>query len=252
MLLSKQVAPIRTARFCAVLFGLMILVTLTCGLQADVWNKKTVMTFNEPVEIAGEVLPAGTYVFKLVDSTSNRHIVQILNEEENHVYKTVLTIPTERATPTGETEVRLDERPAGQPQALRAWYYPGDLTGREFVTRPYPGTFLAQARPVSAPAAPAPAMAESSPVEPKETSPAQIAETQPSQPSDSPLAEPAPYVDELAQEPQAQPKTPETTPKESSAETLPQTASYLPLAGLAGLSSLGAAAVLRLIRNRKV
>lgn len=41
---------------------------------ADDWNRKTVVTFNGPVEIPGvhltgwSVLPAGTYVFKILDS----------------------------------------------------------------------------------------------------------------------------------------------------------------------------------------
>lgn len=247
MLLSKQVAPNRTARFCAVLFALVVLVTFTCGVNADVWNKKTVMTFNEPVEVAGEVLPAGTYVFKLVGSSSNRHIVQILNEEENHVYKTILAIPKERMRPTGKTEVSFDERPSGQPQALRAWFYPGDLTGQEFVTREYPGTMVAKATPVATPIAPTTIDTTPSAV----TTPAEETKSEASQPADTePSPEPAPFVDEQAQEPQAQPKTPEA-PKEESGEKLPQTASYLPLAGLAGLSSLGAAVVLRLIRKGK-
>ena len=51
--------------------------------KADEWNKKTVVTFNEPVEVPGvgaQILPAGTYVFKLLDSPSDRHIVQIFNQ----------------------------------------------------------------------------------------------------------------------------------------------------------------------------
>jgi len=43
------------------------------GARADEWNKKTVMTFNQPVEIPGQILPAGTYTFKLLNSPSDRH-----------------------------------------------------------------------------------------------------------------------------------------------------------------------------------
>ena len=53
--------------------------------KADQWNRKTKMTFSAPVEIPGvhlkgwAVLPAGTYVFKILDSQSDRHVVQIFS-----------------------------------------------------------------------------------------------------------------------------------------------------------------------------
>jgi len=60
--------------FCLALVALVF----TAGVKADEWNKMTVVTFSAPVEIPGvgaQVLPAGTYVFKLLDSQSDRHIV---------------------------------------------------------------------------------------------------------------------------------------------------------------------------------
>ena len=107
--------------------------------QADEWNKKTVVTFSGPVEIPGVhlagwgVLPAGTYVFKILDSQSDRHIVQIFNKEETIVYATVLAIPNYRLKATDKTVITFSERPAGQPEALRAWFYPGRQWGEEFV-----------------------------------------------------------------------------------------------------------------------
>lgn len=47
-------------------------------LTADAWNRKTVVTFSAPVEVPGvgaQTLPAGTYVFKIHDTASDRHIV---------------------------------------------------------------------------------------------------------------------------------------------------------------------------------
>lgn len=103
------------------------------ALRADEWNKKTVMTFNEPVEIPGQVLPAGTYVFKIADSTSDRNIVQIFNKDENHIYATILAVPDYRLGPTGKTVVNFEERAANNPEAVKAWFYPGDNYGYEFV-----------------------------------------------------------------------------------------------------------------------
>lgn len=112
---------------------------LTTTAKADEWNQKTVVTFSGPVEIPGVhvagwgVLPAGTYVFKLLDSQSDRHIVQIFNKDETTIYATILAIPNYRLTPTSKTVITFSERPAGQPEALRAWFYPGMNYGQEFV-----------------------------------------------------------------------------------------------------------------------
>jgi hypothetical protein len=79
------------------------------------------------------VLPAGTYVFKILDSQSDRHIVQIFNADETQIYATILAIPNYRLKATDKTVVTFRERPAGEPEALRAWFYPGRNWGEEFV-----------------------------------------------------------------------------------------------------------------------
>jgi len=105
--------------------------TLLPTARADEFNKKTVLTFSGPVEIPGVhmkgwgVLPAGTYVFKLMDSQSDRHIVQIFSEDEKTVYATILAVPNYRLKSTDKTTITFRERPAGEPEALRAWFYPG-------------------------------------------------------------------------------------------------------------------------------
>ncbi len=107
--------------------------------QADAWNRKTVVTFSGPVEIPGVhaagwgILPAGTYVFKVLDSLSDRHIVQIFNKEETQIYATILAIPNYRLKATDKTVMTFAERAAGEPEALRAWFYPGRNWGEEFV-----------------------------------------------------------------------------------------------------------------------
>src|SRR5438045_9626046 len=95
--------------------------------SADDSNKKTVVTFSAPFEVPGvgaQVLPAGTYVFKILDSASDRHIVQIFNKEENHVFTTILAIPNYRLQSTDKTVLTYKERGEGQPEGIRAWLYP--------------------------------------------------------------------------------------------------------------------------------
>jgi len=79
------------------------------------------------------VLPAGTYVFKILDSQSDRHIVQIFNQDESQILATILAIPNYRLKVTDKTVITFRERPAGEPEALRAWFYPGRNFGEEFV-----------------------------------------------------------------------------------------------------------------------
>jgi hypothetical protein len=101
--------------------------------KADGWNQKTVFTFSGPVEVPGQVLEAGTYVFKLMDSQSDRNIVQVFNKRENHLYGTFLTIPDYRLKPAGKTIITFDERAEGSPEAVKAWFYPGQNYGHQFV-----------------------------------------------------------------------------------------------------------------------
>ncbi len=114
-------------------------VAFSSSAKADAWDKKTTITFSGPVEIPGVhlkgygVLPAGTYVFKVLDSGSDRHIVQISSKDEKTVYATILAIPNVRLKATDKTVMTFRERPAGEPEALRAWFYPGKEWGEEFV-----------------------------------------------------------------------------------------------------------------------
>jgi hypothetical protein len=99
-------------------------------------DKRTVVTLNEPVLVAGVqtvTLQPGKYVLRLLNHESNRNVVEIFNEREDHLFTFVLAIPNFRLVPTGDTELRFWETPTGNPIALRAWFYPGDQWGQEFV-----------------------------------------------------------------------------------------------------------------------
>jgi LPXTG-motif cell wall-anchored protein len=137
-------------------FGLLAVallgVTLLPGARADEWNKKTVVTFSQAVEVPGKVLPAGTYTFQLLDSPSDRHIVQIFNADGSHIIATILAINNYRLEPTGETVMKFTERPGDSPEALRAWFYPGDNFGQEFVYPKVRAIQLAQVAKVAVPA----------------------------------------------------------------------------------------------------
>jgi hypothetical protein len=100
---------------------------------ADNWDRKTVVTFSDSVEIPGQILSPGTYVFKLANLPANRNLVQIMNEDESFVFATVQTVSTYRRNAPDNSLFRLDERSGDSPEALRTWYYPGDNRGLDFV-----------------------------------------------------------------------------------------------------------------------
>jgi LPXTG-motif cell wall-anchored protein len=226
----------------------------SASVNADAWNKKTFVTFSQPVEVPGDVvLPAGAYVFKLMDSASNRHIVQIFNEDQNHIYATVLAIPNYRLQVTGKTVMTFGERAAGEPQAIRAWFYPGDNFGQEFVYPKSRAVELAKQTNAPIPAAP-------SELESEITKPAKSLNEEPEvdmKQSQDTAVKPAEKEVEIAQAAEPPPVKTTPTPQEETAgapermEQLPQTASQLPFWGLIGLLSLGAGLALMWASKRR-
>jgi hypothetical protein len=101
----------------AIVFALGVLFGMVVRANADTWDQKTIFTFSGPVEISGQVLDAGTHVFKLADSGSDRNIVQVFNKNENRLYGHFLTVPDYRLKPAGKTIITFDERPSGSPEA---------------------------------------------------------------------------------------------------------------------------------------
>jgi hypothetical protein len=101
--------------------------------QANEGDRKTIVSFSAPVEIPGKVLPAGTYTFRLLDSASDRNIVQVYDKDQKTFYGMLLGIPNYRLTPPDKPVINSEERPSGTPEAVKAWFYPGSHYGTEFV-----------------------------------------------------------------------------------------------------------------------
>src|SRR5579875_1568355 len=72
--------------------------------HADEWDKMTIVTVHEPIIAGNKVLDPGTYVWKLLDSQSDRHIVQIFDKDQQHLQTTILAIPNYRMQPTDKTQ----------------------------------------------------------------------------------------------------------------------------------------------------
>ncbi len=216
--------------------------------NADDWNELTKLTFSGPVEVPGRVLPAGTYWFKLMDSESNRDIVQILNADRTRSLAIILAIPDYRLQPTSKTVITFAERASNQPEALKAWFYPGDNYGQEFVYPKHRAMELAKAnnQPVL-----------SMPNNLEANTQAQAKSVQ--EPKVVALKK-APVMAEQASGEEVQESTVVTAPPKLAQNTapapnppaqLPQTASNLPLILMLGLISLGAAALVSRFSARR-
>jgi len=214
----------------------LVALALPRGVMAQTWNKKTVVKISQRIEIPGvgqQFLPAGTYIFKLVDSVSSRDIVQILSEDETHVFATILTVANYRLKTTDDTVMTFRERTSGQPEAIRAWFYPGANWGQEFV---YPKSRAIELAKVTQ----EPVLYIPSEVAPEIAKPV---------PEKALVLAPIKAITPRGEEVEMA-QVVEAPPVLTASATLPKTASTLPLFGLFGLLSLGVGFALSVFSKR--
>jgi hypothetical protein len=217
--------------------------------KADEHDHMTTVTFSAPVEIPPvhitgmRILPAGTYVFKLMDSSSNRHIVQIFNKDQTKIYATIEAIANYRLNPKDRTVITFNEGIQGKPEAIRAWFYPGANWGEEFV---YPKAKAIQLAAVTNQPVPASVTETQEEVEQPEA-PQVIAQIQ-----QRPVmaVQPTGEVVELAQVYQPAPAVEVAAAPAPEPATLPATSSSFPLIALCGLLALGSGLTIRSISKR--
>jgi hypothetical protein len=95
-------------------------------------NRETRITFSAPIQIPGQVLPAGTYIFQQADPDADQDLVQIFNADRSVLYATVVTVSTEHANPAGDPAITRAEGASGKPGVLVNWFYPGNSIGHDF------------------------------------------------------------------------------------------------------------------------
>jgi len=203
-------------------------------LRADSYDKRTVFTFNRPISVPGVTLPAGKYMFRLVDTETSRKVIQVLDEHGKKPYAMLHTIPEIRRDASGSPEVRFMETAKGQPTAVKTWWYPNERTGYEFIYPKGQARSLAQAvvEPVLT------TREETTKVEETRTAPLERL---------TPTEE-KPVVTESVPEPIVPTGIVQEGVVAEARTELPATATQLPLIGLIGLFALAGAGVLRLLR----
>jgi hypothetical protein len=125
----KKAAVVRN--FATIAFLLAFLTVLPV-VRADETNQATLFTFNQPVQIPGRVLPAGTYLFEIINNF-NHEIVRISNADRTNVIAVIQARPTRQKGLSGKAAIVLAERGTSQPDAIVAWTYPGRVEGHQFL-----------------------------------------------------------------------------------------------------------------------
>jgi hypothetical protein len=123
--MMRRLSPAALACACLMLFAPLV------GAQAR--DQRTLLTFDQAVEIPNGTLEAGSYEFRLADSRADRHIVQVWNETGTELVATLMAVPEHRRDAADEVLVSFAGGEAGTQPALRAWFYPGERTGHRFV-----------------------------------------------------------------------------------------------------------------------
>jgi len=262
----------------AAAIGVLAIMSFPAASMADDYDKKTIITISEPLEVPGIVLQPGKYVFKLLNSSSNRHIVEVMNERMDHLYALTFTAAARKVQPKGRTVLTFYEGKGDQPHAIRQWYWPGELDGQEFLYPRKQAARISAVAGVKVPEGSIPTakesgqnliadnaekeetkvVLESRAAEPAPTTTTVVtaqAEPQPAPEPERTLAlnaeppapEPAPQVSQTP----PPPAEPVTVAKAIETETLPQTASSLPLIALFGVIALLLAATMGIFARRR-
>jgi hypothetical protein len=266
----------------------VILGATLAGAQGLDTSRTTIVTFSAPVALPGVTLPAGSYLFRLADSQTNRNIVQVFDKDRTKIIATILAVSAQRNKPADETVITFKESPANAAPAVQYWYYPGETTGQEFAYPKKQAMAIASAAHTSVLAVDtdsdrydaatagevsrveagaevtqsAAAAVQTQPQSPPTETPAPSAQaTQPVPNNDvnaaAPPAQPQPPAEMPSAKPQPSQPVADQTPQPSSAASqpvgtsgrLPHTASPLPLIGIAGLLALFGAASVRALRK---
>jgi len=124
----------RNAAIVACCFIFALVFVAPAVIHSDEWNLSTRFTVNHPFEVPGLVLQPDTrYVIQLYDSPAERHVVQIFNGDQTKLLTTFMAVSDQRAEPADHTVFTFIETEPGYPLPMKEWFYPGRITGLEFI-----------------------------------------------------------------------------------------------------------------------
>lgn len=226
------------------------MVTMSVNAQAQgTANQDTFFTFSQAVELPKTTLPAGTYFFQLMDSSSNRHIVKVMSQDKTKLFTTLLAIPYySNDRPSDQPQVRFLEVPASASasptNAIKIWFYPGNSVGHEFI---WPrDRAMALARATSQTVLTTKSEAEDAELTRVDGSGIEVAEATDTTGQPQPAPQPVGAISGSDSTPAPMPeRTADVAPRKD----LPHTAGVLPLLALLGMGSLASSRLMRRARQ---
>jgi hypothetical protein len=183
--------------------------------------------------------------------------VQIYNADQSKQVAMIMAIPDYRLKPADKTVITFNERPANSPEAVKAWFYPGDNYGQEFVYPKSRAVELAKAVNQPVPSMPAnleantkmPAKsAQEAPVIALKKAPVTAQQPSGEEVEIGTVVTTPPQL--LAQNTPPVKSTSPATTSAPAASKLPATASSLPLVALLGLIFVTAGFLLHFVQRK--
>jgi len=111
----------------------LLLLAAAPSVFSDEHDQKTDVTITEAIQVPGAVLQPGTYMFILLNSTTDRHMVEVKSPDGKHLYSMSFATAARRVFPTDNVAMTFYEMPQGAPPALRQWFWPGEREGQELL-----------------------------------------------------------------------------------------------------------------------
>jgi hypothetical protein len=194
----------------AAVTGISMLMAVSMFAQGPVGDEIKV-TFDRPIQVGSQILPAGDYTVRQVTSASNPRVLEFKTNNDNKLVATVTAIPVILNTPPSETKVVLQDEGGGA--RLSRILVQGKTFGYGF-----PGEAMSSSQATTASAqlsgsyAPAATATVASANRVVETPPARPVETPPAAapaPTPAPVSE-APAAANPAPAPSAAPEIPAT------------------------------------------
>jgi hypothetical protein len=116
-----------------VLGAILLSMTAATPAFAQAENKTSQVSFASWVEIPGEVLPGGTYVFRVSGTPAGHHTVRIYDQVTGILVATQKTVPQFRDNFPPQPSFTFEEHSAPNPPSVTTWFHMGSKMGEGFV-----------------------------------------------------------------------------------------------------------------------
>jgi hypothetical protein len=230
--------------------------------------QKTNVTFDNQVALPGLLLQPGSYVFKVTESDRDQKtVIQIFNADGSQFLGNELAIIDHKATPGGRSLVTYEKPGTQSIPEVKTWFMPGKNYGLTFVYPKDEAKALAKANQIEVPSSTMDTSAWSNQNQPEQMMQGAVTNISPAgtetpwQPQSDRVSDQAGLKQQNQQGSQSysqQQSTSSSTDQDRASSDqsfdkngnvitghrLPRTASNMPLFGLVGLLSLGAALVI--------